>query len=54
MIEKIERKKAPQTEFEELEDAIRSLGLFKEIEKERTAVKEPKERLTIFGKLFRK
>jgi len=48
-------KEQKESEFEELEEAIRNLGLFKKIEKEKAGIKEkPKEKLNIFGKLFKK
>lgn len=52
--EKTKEQKSTESEFEELEDAIRNLGLFKKIEKERGGVKESKEKPSIFGKLFKK
>ena len=48
--EKPKEQKIPQNEFEELEEAIRNLGLFKKIEKEKAI----KERPGIFGKFFEK
>jgi len=48
--EKAKEQKAPQTEFEELEDAIRNLGLFKKIEKEKII----KEKPGMFGKFLKK
>ena len=52
--EKPKEQKSTESEFEELEEAIRNLGLFKKIEKERGGVKESKEKPSIFGKLFKK
>ena len=46
--------KKPLTEAEELEDSIRKLGLFKELEKGELGIKEEKKKPGIFSKLIKK